>query len=323
MSVKTTSLNFGPMLSHSTVLLLGAGASAPYGYPTGAALRKIIIQGLTDPHSAQLKTTLVRLGFHEAELDAFASNFDASQQFSIDSYLQRQPQFRKVATTAIAATLLPFENSRALLVDSPGRWYQYLFNRLESIGAFFGQGKGRKPLSIITWNYDRSLQAYLYKALFHSYAFRPQETTSELKKLGFLHLHGNLGPLPPFNNNPEMHCYEYGSQIDDRRIRMAAENINIIHDESIEETRFTEAKSLLNSAEQVVIMGTSFHPLNFERLEPREWGSTNESGMFSTVVSTKGIPLSEQGEIISQFNNPCEIKDSDCLAVLHNHKILF
>ena len=194
------------MFTEKTVLVLGAGASAGYGFPTGETLRNDIISGIrTDPIAYIPHFSLGFGNPSPTELQKvtdFASALLESGQGSIDAFLRRQKgneSFRKIGKFAIAKELIPKE--QAALAETHNEWYTQLWQFLDSeaswdrisdnqlaiilTGAGYidrsrcpvaaGDGIGprsgvqRTMLLVVTYNYDRSLEHYLHTALTTSY----------------------------------------------------------------------------------------------------------------------------------------------------------
>ena len=77
--------NFLAMIEQKTVLVLGAGASAPFGFPTGQLLKDLIcIETLWRPGSKQL---LGKLGFNEDIVIRFRKALEISSRPSVDALL--------------------------------------------------------------------------------------------------------------------------------------------------------------------------------------------------------------------------------------------
>ncbi len=134
-----------------TVLILGAGASCPYGFPTAGELREIIVQHNKEKvHAAATRMRIERnlwpevrkfaLARHgDAELTRFQKEFLLSQFPSADAFVQSRGQnFDVIARHLIAAVLLPCEHSSDLDND----WYQSLRNNLLQAGPAFAKGSG-------------------------------------------------------------------------------------------------------------------------------------------------------------------------------------
>src|SRR5205085_958335 len=77
---------------------------------------------------------------------------------------------------------------------STGSWYQYLLNVLlrEDGTAHFQPNS----LGIITFNYDRSLEAYLHYALQSRFRIHGDEAAAVLSEIPIIHVHGILGSYP-------------------------------------------------------------------------------------------------------------------------------
>ena len=72
------------MIKTETVLVLGAGASMPYGYPSGHTLRQMLIDpGLFNP-------LLEKQWFEQEDINAFCRIFMHSGMKSIDAFLADQ-----------------------------------------------------------------------------------------------------------------------------------------------------------------------------------------------------------------------------------------
>jgi hypothetical protein len=80
------------MITVPTVLVLGAGASAPYGFPSGAELRRIIISSLKPKlPRGQLPTLLIASGFSIEEINDFRAELMNSNTTSGRSVFGKAP----------------------------------------------------------------------------------------------------------------------------------------------------------------------------------------------------------------------------------------
>lgn len=118
------------MITTLTVLVLGAGASCPYGFPTAKQLKDHICEVFAS------NTPAIRiLGDIVAPAEKFLEFREAfwkSGTPSVDAFLKGRPEFLDVGKFAIAYCLIPFE-SEANLFTPPadsGHWYEYLSERL-------------------------------------------------------------------------------------------------------------------------------------------------------------------------------------------------
>jgi hypothetical protein len=113
-----------------TVLILGAGASAMYGFPSGVMLRRQILGRLGSP-TTQVLDNYGHMGFEPRTVREFATGFSNSGVTSIDAFLEHRTDLINIGKMAIAEALIPFEDEGAL----DGResdWYGYLLDRMDS-----------------------------------------------------------------------------------------------------------------------------------------------------------------------------------------------
>jgi len=157
------------MITEPTVLILGAGASYPYGFPTAKQLKWDICDAFSNEKSLAPQLLDGKSDYSASEFSDFAMALRHSGNESVDAFLeQRQKQNERVVGVgklAIAYALIPCEDEGKLFQrdfgSRGGHWYEYLFGRLNTDFRDFA----RNQLSIITFNYDRSLEHYLLTAL--------------------------------------------------------------------------------------------------------------------------------------------------------------
>ena len=126
------------MITKPTVLVLGAGASIPYGYPSGAGLVKDIFTHITKNSWREMYN---RCGLDSKEMDALKSELYLSQKPSIDAFLEHRPEFMKAGKIAIALSLLSKEEP-GVLYDFDIRdkgIYHFLYNSLSTSWEEFKQ----------------------------------------------------------------------------------------------------------------------------------------------------------------------------------------
>jgi hypothetical protein len=149
-----------------TTLVLGAGASAPYGPPVGAALRRMILAECGNGNSFWMEV-FKALGISLSDVAEFRDAFRRSTVPSIDAFLEHRPEFMTIGKTAIALGLIPYEHEDRIFdaATETGAWYSYLFDALRTSPDRF---RGNH-LSIVTFNYDRSIEYFLFNALKFTY----------------------------------------------------------------------------------------------------------------------------------------------------------
>ena len=95
------------MITKPTVLVLGAGASMAYGFPSGIELRDNILMELEGVNINILRG----LGHAPHELENFKKAFTRSPVYSIDAFLERRLEFMDLGKSLNTNHLLPIEKS--------------------------------------------------------------------------------------------------------------------------------------------------------------------------------------------------------------------
>ncbi|MGA3283396.1 MAG: hypothetical protein ABSD57_02905 [Verrucomicrobiota bacterium] len=138
-------------------------------------------------------------------------------------------------------------------------WYEYLFNQLDVSFEDFNQNQ----LRILTFNYDRSLEHFLFTALKNSSGKSEDECAEKLKSIPIIHLHGDLGALPHTGNDL---ARPYNTDTTAMALNIATKRIKIIHEGIANEPQFQQAQIILSKSEVICFLGFGYHPLNMERL---------------------------------------------------------
>ena len=87
---------------------------------------------------------------------------------------------------------MPFEREEKLYHPDGKDWYEYLSVKLNSSFEEFGENK----LSVITFNYDRSLEHYLLNSLINLHGKTCDECVKALAQIPIVHVYGQLGERP-------------------------------------------------------------------------------------------------------------------------------
>ena len=139
----------------------------------------------------------------------------------------------------------------------------YLYSRMNSLFEDFDKNK----ISFITFNYDRSLEQFLFKALKSTFNKPEKECAEKLSKIPIVHLYGQLDPLPWQAKEGEDFPYLPAHKIAGRIVK-ARENIKLISEErDVEKSEaFKEAYELIKKAKKIYFLGFSFDETNLKRL---------------------------------------------------------
>jgi len=255
------------MIMDNTVLVLGAGASMPYGFPSGRELFFIIKKGLNIFTQGKriVWEKLRTLGIKDNEIKDFRSALNYADSPSIDAFLEHRSEFSEVGKLSIALILIPYEDERRLFniggsADMPSSWYRYLMDKLDAKDC--DEFKYNK-LSVITFNYDRSWEHYLFTALKHRYGITDNECVESLSSMPIIHVYGSLGSLPWQASN---YSRSYEKTNDLSEIQKASKQIIVMSEKDDSAPVFFRVFELMEKASKIYFLGFGYHNTNLRRL---------------------------------------------------------
>ncbi|HEY8085923.1 MAG TPA: hypothetical protein VIE69_10015 [Methylophilaceae bacterium] len=253
------------MITKPTVLVLGAGASMPYKFPSGHELRELICQTI---HGTEgwLGQVLVKHfpSISNLEIKHFGRIFMDSHINSIDSFLARRQEFAEIGKQTIATILCQKEHPDEFTTvgSNADHWYGAFWNRLV---ADIDNPDGLKTnnIKIITFNYDRSLEYFLHTAIKNTFRLTDSAALELLTHIPILHVYGQLGH---FGTIPSDDTRPYERNLDSYSHTIAANGIKIIPEARDDDIAFQTAREYLQWAEHICFLGFSFDELNVKRL---------------------------------------------------------
>lgn len=288
------------MIDTPTLFILGAGASSPYKYPTGRELRTDIVKNcLKDFDSLEglgpqspFEAINIRDGIPQ-----FVDNFKGSSLKSIDKYLALNTSDQHVGKFAITQSILKSERAscfREDVVRYDEDWYFYLFNRMteslnkpEDYGLFW-----KNKVAFITFNYDRSLEYFLYDSFYHSFHQSCQrQHIKSCVPFPIIHVYGAVSSL----SLPDWYNYvqDYGKIHNYfKSVKERCEGIHIIGEERSGEDIKAHVKKLFADYKRIFFLGFSFAQENLDAINlPSSIDSTWK--IFGTA---KGLSEKERTE---------------------------
>ena len=122
---------------------------------------------------------------------------------------------------------------------------------------------------MITFNYDRSFEHYLFNVLKETYNKPCLECADKLKNIPIIHVHGSFGSLPWQESTLSKMKYGVWEDKDSRcpAVKQGGENIIIVHNANEETAEFQQAQKLLVGAQRVYFLGFGFNKDNVRRLK--------------------------------------------------------
>lgn len=274
------------MIEKSTLFILGAGASNPYGYPTARQLRTFIVNNFIIEYINK---------FHGGNMEALPSDpalkekskliieFDKSRTKSIDLFLARNKQYyeqgRGIISFSIAFHELKSKFGEELSEEEKKHdWYFELFDRLT--GDISDPNKlesiNENKIKFLTFNYDRSLDQFLFESLFYSFSSRRDIIRDLVLKFDVTHVYGKLAKLDWENavlkfKYKDKELLDYSDEL--------SGNINIVYDKN--GNNFNGENEFYQEFESIFFLGFGYAKENFEAI-----GLNNVLGKNQRVYGT-------------------------------------
>jgi hypothetical protein len=262
-----------------TVLVLGAGASKPYGYPLGSELKNMLQDVSHFSHLIQKNQ------YSRRDITAFCQAFMLSGMPSIDAFLSRRgsdklfdgPTIEEIGKVGISLAIRRSVTYESLFqkreragsnagksIDWEDHWYAYLWGMLtDGVKPSNLSDFNKHKLSIVTFNYDHSLEHFLYTAMRNAYHIGENAAAELLSEIPFIHVYGSL------SGNPFSDSYPYSFDLNrhDNFLEDDLKQITVI-DEDRENglATFDQAYKILESAERICFLGFGYDPMNVARL---------------------------------------------------------
>jgi hypothetical protein len=271
----------------STVIVLGAGASRAVGYPTNAELVDNICRKFKSPNGHYETATKANL-FAGDQIDGFIRDLDHAQYESIDKFLSERKEYAALGRYAIASEIISWESEDGLMTRGRNSWYFKLRN-------FLGNTPSDHRLQIITFNYDRSLEHYLFRAIKASTNKPNEEIASEISKLNIIHMHGSVGALPWQNSGGRFYAHE----IEGHEIFDSSKQIRLSHEDAGKWLGISPT-SLIEQAERVYFFGFGFHEDNLLKLGIPRNITRNRQFFGASAVE---MPLEDRTALKSRYLN--------------------
>jgi hypothetical protein len=246
------------MIRVPTVLVLGAGASVPYGFPSGRELLFEIAEELAPGTTSNLSRDLQVQGFIYEEIAPFRDHLLESHLPSVDAFLENRPAYLEIGKTAIAIKLIQKEDKKNLLRRRKMDWYEYLFNQMGTqLNEFMDT-----QLAIITLNYDRSLEYFLYTSIRSAFGLSHEDSAELLRSMRIVHFYGQLAPLDVIDHNGR----PYETEVRQSTLQKAVSGIKILVEGKEASPQIHEARALIKATEVLAFLGFGYHPANVNRL---------------------------------------------------------
>lgn len=304
------------------VFIIGAGASIPFGFPSGQGLYDLVRDNIVEFSKQYARVTL-----KSARLDpigvmdqarAFAKALKETNGVSVDKFININPKFDHIGRLAIAAAILRCENQSIVPISSnlgEDNWYGYLYGKLiEGLDTAQELLKfGDNNISFITFNYDRSLEHYLSENLFGllaSSTVSKPDIVESLKRLKIIHVYGQTGFLPyQVSGSGDNHLVlNYGNNKDSliENANNILSLVEVMYSSRENSNAIIEAKNLIREADRILFLGFGFDTLNLKILGfPLVYGQKEIMGTAYEKTTNERIHF--QNKIITRLPDDRQI----------------
>ena len=335
------------MIEEPTVFILEAGASAPYGYPTGDDLKDDIVENFPSMFASNLNS--MRNPYYESKWKdrvlEFTENLRGAPG-SIDLFLSRQPEFADLGKVAILLAIFKheYDSDRSNVQNINKTWLSYLYTKMTGKHRRPGQIEfGGNRVSFITFNYDRCLEHYLFQFAMSDFgAEYGQEIIEEIKKIPIIHVYGKVADLPyeQSDGNGRL-IFDYGTsplkidlfggggiiRADDTVSSSVLKQIQVIDeqkDNADSVTRTELTSDLIRAAKRIIFLGFRYADENMEVLRFPEVIESGQNflgtryGMTDHEVATS-VHRFISGPKINSGRKEFNDRESDALQFLRDH----
>lgn len=313
------------MIRTPTVFVVGAGASCELGFPSGSKLLKELETALNIRFRADGEHTgdsrildafrdIVRTNGGgrvelNAHLDACSRICDAAHLgISIDnviSQIDQDPLVPICGKIGIARQILRGETESSIRINANnparfplssvretwlGRFVQLLSQdmRSSSLETIFDN------VSVVSFNYDRSIRRTLPYALASQFALSEATAQDLSNRLKIYHPYGSLGPLPYETSPPKGISY---GEADVLSLAKVATNLRTFTEQQEDIADLADMRDSLSGADRIVFLGFGYHRQNMELL------TTNVLPTASRIYGTSlGLSASDTEVVSDQLN---------------------
>lgn len=218
----------------------------------------------------------------------FVAKFKGSG-LMIDEFLnEKQEEYHLVGRAAVLIFILKYEHEQesGFREETPGGkdedWYTLLFKAMSISGSKLQplEEFPENKVAFITFNYDRSLEHFLYSTLTCAYDERAHEIKNNVKRFlpfKFIHVYDQVDK-PEWDGG-----IEYGQPFDRTTIRGLMGNIRLIGERTDDDGE--KIRELLEWAKKIYFLGFGYADENLDAIGIRTFisGGTRGTHIYGTA----------------------------------------
>ena len=256
-------------INNKTLFILGAGASVFFGLPTGAQLVKNItkgnyeIAGITGTDLEEFKKKLKNTGL---------KSIDLFLEYAYKNYSKEDSEkYIGIGKEVILYFMRIGEkqfNYNEIVEKVNDNWYLELWDRIHDKQYKLRDGS----ITFITFNYEFSLEIFLYKVIRHTnYSNKLEKEDKEkiidlIKKIKIIHIYGTVGDII-LNTDVQIFSPDFSIDSDNLMgIKYDKDRIKLIHERNDADSDIKEAKKIVEEAGNIYILGFGYDDINMKKL---------------------------------------------------------
>lgn len=277
-------------------LVVGAGASKEVNMPTGFELLQTIqvmldvkLDRVVGLYGGDDKFRDALMGLYQRYRDhsIAASYIHAAQHISsampqavsIDNFIDSHKSnnaIAEVAKVAIALSILEAERKSSIFVanDNSPTTIDFKENQLTWFNKFFQHlcvntqhhelPEKLKKITIVTFNYDRTIEHFLFYSLKNFYKLSDEAAAEILSHLNIFHPYGVLGSLPCMRGGMKVNFGE--DPFSSTLIEISKQIKTFTESEGESSEDVGTLRSLIRNSKKIVFLGFAYHKLNLKLL---------------------------------------------------------
>lgn len=307
------------MIEKPTTFIVGAGASAAYGLPTGGTLldkARRIQPG--DPVYALLHNC----GTPVETVNEFTTDITRHPALSIDAYLESRQEEKfasrmRIGRQVIAILMANAIKQLAVPVRDRGAthddWLGYIFERMREDAATWEQfQRGNADVRFVTFNFDTTIEDHFRAKLQAIY----QGTAIPKDAVSVVHVHGAL-PTPPAQYlNVAIRGGVPGEWL--TWVPMAADQIRVVLDQ-IDDDVLAEVRDAIIRARVICFLGFGYARENLKKLGIPDAVVNTRPAIFGSAFDLRP---GEQARVMGMIGQelklgPEDVKCLDTLRLFH------
>jgi len=323
-------------MRNNTVLIVGAGASKALNkeFGLGKEMLEEISNRVTDRTSItkpNLSNLLKNLGFDSSLLQDFVDHLDKYKQQvdypSIDGFLDEvssYPEFNsvkddyiKIGRFSIIFHILGYEGALKRDGLPSNAWIHMLARYIDENNLLDFDIKNSTSISIITFNYDRNIEHFLYE--HDRFKYRKNDIKKFIEQ-SIIHIYGKIGDLPWQNSSQNFQYGEDNNKYD--KIFNQKNAIDIMFLERMKTAPNDEASFRIHSsdAKKVGALGFNFDLINYRLLSLQNLGINNQELRFIANIfpdsSSEFKNRRVMAERIRNIKHDAELKYLSCTGFI-------